>query len=183
MLFSHKVLSDALWSHELQHVKLPCVSLSPRVCSNSCPSSQWCYPTVSSSVTHFCPQSFPASESSNELALHIRWPKYWSFTFSISPSSEYSGWISFGIYWFDLLAVQGTLKSFLQQHNSKPSFLQHSAFFMVQLSHQYMTNGKTIALTTWTFVSKVMSMLFNTQSKFVIAFLPRGRSLSISWLQ
>ena len=131
--------------HEL-HSRLPCLSLSPRVCSNSCPSSQWCYPTVSSSVTHFCPQSFPASESSNELALHIRWPKYWSFTFSISPSSEYSGWISFGIYWFDLLAVQGTLKSFLQQHISKASVLWCSTFFMVQISHQHVTTRKNHSL-------------------------------------
>ena len=106
-----------------------------------------------------------------------------SFSLSIRTSNEYSGLISFRIDWFDLLAGQGTLKSLLQQHNSKPSFLQHSAFFMVQLSHQYMTTEKTIALTTWTFVSKVMSMLFNTWSRFVIAFLPRSKCPLILWLQ
>ena len=112
---------------------------------------------------------------SNELTLHIRWPKYWSFSFSISPSSEYSGMISFRIDWFDLLAVQGTLKSLLRHHSSKASVLQHSAFFfMIQLSHPYVTTGKTIALTIRTFVSKVMSLLFNTLSRYVIAFLPRG---------
>ena len=108
---------------------------------------------------------------SNELALHIRWPKYWSFNFSISPANEYSGLISFRIDRFDLLAVQGTLKSLLQHHCSKASILRHSAFFMVQLSHPYMTTGKTIALTRWTFVGKVMSLLFNTRSRFVIASL------------
>ena len=108
----------------------------------------------------------------NELALLIRWPKYWSFSFSISPSNEYSGLSSFRIDSFDLLAVQGTLKNLLQQHNLKTSILQCSAFFMVQLSHPYMTTGKTIALTVWTFVSKVMSLLFNMLSRFVTAFLP-----------
>ena len=125
------------------------------------------------------PSSFPFNKS----ALSIRWSKYCLFSININPSNEHSVMVSFRIDWFDLLAVQGTLKSLLQQHNSKPSFLRHSAFFMVQLSHQYMTNGKTIALTTWTFVSKVMSMLFNAQSKFVIAFLPRSKYLLISWLQ
>ena len=109
------------------------------------------------------------------------WPKYWSF--SISPSNEYSGLISFRIDWFDLLAVQGTLKSFLQHHTSKVSNLQRSAFFMVQLSHPYVTTGKTLALTRWTFVGKVMSLLPNTLSRFVIAFLPRSKHLLISWLQ
>ena len=111
---------------------------------------------------------------SNELALSIRWPKYWSFSFSISPSSEYLGLISFRTDWFDLLAVQGILKSLLQHHSSKASILQHSAFFMVQFSHPYMTTGKTIALTIRTFVSKVMSLLFNTLTRFVTAFLPRS---------
>ena len=120
---------------------------------------------------------------SNELALHIRWPKYWSFSFSISPSREYSGLISFRRDWLDLLAVQGTLKSLLQHHSSKASILRCSAFFMVQLSHPYMTTGKTIALTRWTFTSKVMSLLFNMLSRFVIAFLPRSKRLLISWLQ
>ena len=113
-----------------------------------------------------CPSLF------NESALHIRWPKYWSFSFSISPSNEYSGLISFRIDWFDLLAVQGTLRSLLQHHSSKASTLQCSAFFMVQLSHPYMTTGKAIALSIWTFVSKVMSLLFNMWCRFVIAFLP-----------
>ena len=120
---------------------------------------------------------------SNESVIHINWQKYWSFSFSISSSSEYSGLISFGMDWFDLLAVQGTLKSLLQHHSSKPSILQHSSFFTVQLSHPYMTTGKTIALTRWTFVGKVMSLLFNMLSRLVIAFLPRSKYLLISWLQ
>ena len=120
---------------------------------------------------------------SSDLALHIRWPKYWSFSFSISPYNEHSGWISFRIDWFDLLAVQGTPKSLLQHHSSKASILQCSAFFIVQISHPYMTTGKTIALTRRTFVGKVMSLLFNMQSRLVIAFLPRNKRLSISWLQ
>ena len=122
---------------------------------------------------------------SNELALHIRWPKYWSinFSFSISPSNEYSGLISFRIDWLDLLAVQGTLRSLLQHHSSKASVLQHSAFFIVQLSHPYMITGKTIALTRQTFVDKVMSLLFNMLSRLVITFPPRSKHLLISWLQ
>ena len=120
---------------------------------------------------------------SNESVLLIRWPKYWSFSFSISPSTEYSGLISFTIDWFILLAVQGTLKSLLQHHSSKASVLRSSAFFMVQLSHPYMTTGKTIALFICTSVSKVTPLLFNMLSRFVIAFLPRGKCLLISWLQ
>ena len=120
---------------------------------------------------------------SNESVLSIRWPKYWSFSFSISPSSEYSGLISFRIDWFVLLVVQGTLKSLLQHHNSKASTLQCSAFFIVQLSHSYMTTGKTIALTGQTFVGKVMSLLLNMLSSLVITFLPRSKCLLISWLQ
>ena len=120
---------------------------------------------------------------SSESTLHIRWPKYWSFSFSISPSNEYSGLISFRMHWFDLLSFQGTLKSLLQHHISKASILQCSAFFMVQLSHLYMTTGKIIALTRWNFVGKVMSLLFNTLSRFVIAFLPRDKRLLISWIQ
>ena len=128
------------------------------------------------------PSVFPSIRIiSNELALYIMWPKYWSF--NISHSNKYSGLISFRIDWFDLLAVQGTLRSLLQHHGSKTSILWHSAFFMVQVSHRYMTTGKTIALTRWTFVSKVMSLLFNTLSRFVIAFLPRREHLLISWLQ
>ena len=120
---------------------------------------------------------------SNESAVLIRWLKYWSFSFSISPSNEYSGLISFKIDWFDLVALQGTLKSLLQHHSLESSILWHSVFFMVQLSHLYMTTGKTIALTIWTFVGKVMSLLFNTLSRFAIAFLPRSNHLLISWLQ
>ena len=128
------------------------------------------------------PSSFPRIRVfSNELALCIKWPKFWSF--STSPSSEYSGLISFKIDWFDLLAVQGTLKSLLQRHSLKASILWWSAFFMVQLSHLYMTTRKTTALTIWIFVSKVMSLLFNTLSSSVIAFLPRSNCLLISWLQ
>ena len=138
-------MCDSLW-HWLEHARPPCPSPTPRACSNSCPSSGWCHPAISSSAVPFssCSQSFPASFS-NELVLHIRWPKYWSF--SISPSNEYSGLISFKIDWFDLLAVQGTLNSLLQHHSSKASILQPSAFFMVQLLRLYMTPGKTIALT------------------------------------
>ena len=120
---------------------------------------------------------------SNESALHIRWPKYWSFSFNISLSSEHPGLISFRMNWLDLLAVQGTLKSLLQHHSSKVLILWHSAFFIVQLSHPYMTTGKTIALTRRTFVSKVMSLLFNMLSRLVITFLPRSKRLLISWLQ
>ena len=119
---------------------------------------------------------------SNESVLRIRWPKYWSFSFSISPSNEYSELISFRMDWLDLLAVQGTLKSLLQHHSSKASILQHSAFFIVQLSHPYTTTGKTIALTRWTFVGEVISLLFNMLSRLVIAFLSRSKSLLSSWL-
>ena len=120
---------------------------------------------------------------SKESVLRIRWPKYWSFSFSIGPSNEYSGLISFRMDWFDLLAVQGTLKSLLQHHSLKASILQSSVFFIVQLSHPYMTNGKTIALARWTFVGKVMSLLFNMLSTLVITFLPKSKHLLISWLQ
>ena len=120
---------------------------------------------------------------SKESVLRIRWPKCWSFSFSISPSNEYSGLISFRMDCFDLLAVQGTLKSLLQHHSSKASILQHSVFFIVQLSHPYMTTGKTIALTRWTFVGKVMSLLYNILSRLVITFHPRRKHHLISWLQ
>ena len=129
------------------------------------------------------PSIFPSIRVfSNESALHIRWPKYWSFSFSISPSNEYSGLISFRMDWLDLLAAQGTLKSLLQYHSSKASVLQHSAFFIVQLSHPYITTGKAKALTRRTFVGEVMSLLFNMLSRLVITFLPRSKCL-ISWLQ
>ena len=120
---------------------------------------------------------------SNESALGIRWPKYWSFSFNISPSNDHPGLISFRMDWLDLLAVQGTLKSLLQHHSSKASILRCSAFFTVQLSHPYMTTGKTIALTRRTFVDKEMSLLFNMLSRLVITFLPRSKHLLISWLQ
>ena len=120
---------------------------------------------------------------SNESVLHIRWPKYWISSLSISPSNEHSGLIFFRIDWFDLLAVQGTLKSLLQHHSPKASILRRSAFFIVQLSHPYMTTGKTIALTTWTFFGKVMTLLYTMLSRFVITFLPRSKHLLISWLQ
>ena len=131
------------------------------------------------------PSIFPSIRVfSNELALHFRWSKYWSFSFSISPSSEYSGLISFRIDWFDdLLAVQGTFRSLFQHRSSKASMFWHSAFFMVQLSQPHMTSGKTRALTLWTFASRVMSLLFNTLSRFVIVFPPRSNCLPISWLQ
>ena len=130
------------------------------------------------------PSVFPSIRVfSSELALYIRRPNYWSFSFSISLSNEYSGLISFRIDWLDLLAVQGTLKSLLQPHSSKASILQCSAFFMVQLSHPYVTTGKTIALTIWTFVGIVMFLLFNTLSRFIIVFFPRSNPILISWLQ
>ena len=119
---------------------------------------------------------------SSESSLRMRWSKYWSFSFSISPSNEHPGLISFRMDWLDLFAVQGTLKNLLQHHSSKASILQCSAFFTVQLSHPYMTTGKTIALTRWTFVGKVMSLLFNMLSRLVITFLPRSKCLLISWL-
>ena len=130
------------------------------------------------------PSIFPSIRVfSNESTLRIRWPKYWSFSFSISPSNEHSGLISFRMDWFDILAVQGTLKSLLQHHISKASILWPSTFFIAQLSHPYMTTGKTIALTRQTFVGKVMSLLFNMLSRLVITFLPRSKRLLISWLQ
>ena len=178
-------MTDSLWPHGLQHAKLPCPSPTPGAGSYSCPSSQWCQP--SNHLIHCCPlfllpSIFPSIRVfSRELVLHIRWPKYWSF--SITPSSEYSGLVSFRIDWFDLLAVQGTLKSLLQHHISKASILWHSAFFIVQLSHPYVTTGKTIALTIWNFGDKVMSLLFNRLSRLVIAFLPRSKRLLISCIR
>ena len=181
LLFSHSVMSDSLRPLGLQHARPPCPS-SPRASLNSCPLSQWCHPAILSSVILFssCLQSSPASGSFLMSQLFFsRWPKNWSF--SISPSNEYSGLISFRMDWLDFLAVQRTLKS--QHHSSKASVLWNSAFFMDQLSHPYMTTGKTIALTRWTFVDKIMSVLFNILSRFVIAFLPRSKRLLISWLQ
>ena len=142
------------------------------------------HPAISSSVIPFssCPQSLPESDSF-PLSQLMRWPEYWSFSFSISPSNKHSGLISFRMDWLDLLAVQGTLKSLLQHHSSKPSILRHSAFFIVQLSHPYMTTGKTIALTRQTFVGKVLFLLLNMLSRLVITFLPRSKRLLISQLQ
>ena len=185
MQFSHSIVCDSLRPHGLQHTRFLCPSPTPRTCSNSCALSWWCHPTISSSVVPFssCLQSFPASGSFQMSQFFTSCGQsYWIFSFSISPSSEYSRFISFRIDWLDLLAVQGTLKSLLQHHSSKASTLWHLAFFMVQLSHAYMTTGKTIALTRWTFVSKVMSLLFNMPSRLVIAFLPRNKCLLISWL-
>ena len=145
-------------------------------CLNSCPLNQWCHPTISSLLSPFSwIQSFPAIRVfSSESALCIRWPRYWSLSLSTSLSNEYSGLISFRIHWFDLLAVQGTLKSLFQHHSSKASILQPSAFFMVQLSDPYIPTGKTIVLTRSIFVGKVKCLLFNMPSRFVIAFLPRS---------
>ena len=162
-------MSESLRPHGLQHTRLPRPSPTPRAYSNSWPLSWWCHSTISSSVVPFssCLQYFPASGKdslssvfSSESVLCIRWPKDCSFSFSISPSSEYSGLISFKMDWLDLLAVQGTLKSLLQHHSSKASILQHSVFLIVQLSHPYMTTGKTIALTRRTFLGKIMPLLF-----------------------
>ena len=182
--FSCSVVSDSLWPHESQHARLPCPSPTPGVHPNSHPSSWWCHPAISSSVVPFssCPQPLPASES---------FPMSQLFTWggqSIGVSALASflpknpGLISFRMGWLDLLALQGTLKSLLQHHSSKASILRHSAFFTVQLSHPYMTTGKTIALTRWTFVGKIMSLLLNMLSRLVITFLPRSKHLLISWL-
>ena len=150
------VMSDSLRPHELQHARPPCPSPTPWVHPNSCPSSRWCHPAISRSVIPFssCPQSLPASVFSSESIFRIRWPKYWSINFSISPSKEHPGLISFRMDWLGLLAVQGTLKSLLQHHSSKASILWCSVFFTVQLSHPYMTTGKSIALTRWTYLKK-----------------------------
>ena len=144
LLFSRSVVSTSLQPHELQHARPPCPSPTPGACSNSCPSSQWCHLTISSSVVPFSsrPQSFPASGSFQMSQMRNRWPKYWSFSFGLSPSKEHSGLISFRIDWLDLLAVQGTLKSFLQIHSSKALILSLSALFMVHLSHPYITTEK-----------------------------------------
>ena len=176
-------MSDSLQPRGLSYARLPWPSPTPRACSDSCSLSRvmpsnhliLCHPLLLPSV-------FPNIRIfSNESVLWITWPKYWSF--SVSPSNEYLGLISFRIDWFDLFVVHGTLKSLLQHHSSKASVLWCSAFFMVQLSHLYMTTGKTIALTRGTFVSKGMSLLFNMLSRLVIAFLPRSKCLLISWLQ
>ena len=180
--FSRSTMSDSLRPHESQHARHPCPSPTPRVHSDSHPSSQWCHPAISSWVVPFSswPQSFPTSESFPMSQLLMNWPKYWSFSFSISPSKEHPGLI-FTVDWLDLLALQGTLKSLRQHHSSKVSILRWSAFFTVQLSHPYVTTGKAIALST--FVDNVMSLLLNMLSRLVITFLPRSKHLLISWLQ
>ena len=171
----HHLLPESTQTHV--HVQ---THVHPCPCPSVMPSNHllFCRPLL------LLPPIFPSIRVfSSESVLCTRWPKYWSFSFSISPSNEYSGLISFRMHWLDLLAVQGTLKSFLQHHSSKASVLCHSAFSIVRLSHPYMTTGKTIALTRQTFVGKVMSLLFNMLSMLVIAFLPSCKHLLISWLQ
>ena len=179
--FSRSVMSDALWPHGLQHARLPCPSPTPEACSHSCPLSQWCHRTISSSVVPFSHlQIFKWVSSSHQVpkVLELQFQQQ-SFQWIFRVHFLYSGFISFRIDWLDLLAVQGILKSLLQHHSS---VLWHSAFFTVQLSHPYMTPGKTIALTR-TFVGKVMSLLLNMLSRLVITFLPRSKRLLVSWLQ
>ena len=181
--FSHSVVSDSLQSHELQHARLLCPSPTPGV-------AQIHVHHVSDAIQPSHPLSSPSPPAfnlshhqvfSSESVLRIRWPEYWSFSVNIGPYNEYSGLISFRMDWLDFLAVRGTLKSLLQHHSSKTSVLRHSAFFMVQFSHPYITTGKTIALTRRTFAGEVMFLLFNMLSRLVIAFLPRSKRLSISW--
>ena len=178
-------MSDSLQTHELQHTRPPCPSPTPGVHSNMCIESLM----TSSHLIFCCPflllPPIPPNIRvfSNESTLRMKCPKYWSFSFRISPSNEHKGLISFRMDWLDLLAVRGTLKSLLQHHSSKASIPRHSAFFTVQLSHPYMTNRKTIAFTRWSFAGKVMSLLLNMLSRLVITFLPRSKRLLISWLQ
>ena len=185
LFFSCSVMSNSLWPYVLQHTRLPYPSPSPGACSNSFHQvSDAIWPSHPLCPLPLLPSIFPCIRVfSNESALHIRWPKDWSFSFGVSPFSEYSRLISFRMDCFDLLAVQGTLKSLLQHHSSKASILGHSAFFMVQLSYPYMTIGETLALTRQTFVSKVICLLFNTLSRFAIDFLSRSKYVLISCLQ
>ena len=178
--FSRSVMSHSLRLRELQHARPPCPSQTPGVHPNPCPLSLLCHLILCCPLLLLPPIPPSIRVFSNESTLHM---KYWRFSFSISPSNEHPGLISFRMDWLDLLAVQGTLKSLLQHHTSKASIFQHSVFFTIQLSHLYMTPGKTIALTRWTFVGKVVSLLFNMPSRLVIAFLPRSKHLLISWLQ
>ena len=185
--FSCSVISDSLQPHELQHARPPYLSPTPRVHPNPCPLSWWCHPTILSSVVPFssCPQSFPASGSLKISQLFATGAQSIgvSTSTSVLPMNTQDWLISFGMDWLDLLAVHGTLKSLLQHHSSKASILRCSAFFTVQLSHPYMTKGKTIALTRRTFFDKKMSLLFNMLSRLVITFLLRSKHLLISWLQ
>ena len=173
--FSPSVVSDSLQPHESQHTRPSCPSPTPRVYSNSCPLSRRYHPSnhlILCCPLLLLPSIFPSLRVfSNESTLRMRWPKYWSFSFTIIPSKEIPGLI-FRMDWLDLLAIQGTLKSLLQHNSSNASILRRSAFFIVQLSHPYMTTGKTIALTRQTIVGKVMSLLFNMLSRLVITFLP-----------
>ena len=173
-------MSNSLRPHGLQHAWLPCPSPALGACSNACP---WLVMPSNHLIFYHplrLPSVFPSIRVfSNESVLHIRWLKYWSFSFSICPSNDYSGLISFRMHWLDLLAVQETLKSLLQHHSSEASVLWHSSFFMVQLSYPYVTTGTAIALTKQTFVRKVMSLLFNMLSRFVMAFVPRSKCLLI----
>ena len=177
-------MSDCLRPHELQYTRPPCItnsqsSLRLTAIESVMPSSHLilCRPLL------LLPLIPPSKVFSNESTLHMRWPKYWSFSYSIIPTKEIPGLISFRMDWLDLLAVQGSLKNLLQHHSSNASILRHSAFFTVQLSHPYMTTGKTIALTRWIFVGKVMSLLLNILSRLLITFLSRSKHLLISWLQ
>ena len=183
MLFSQQVLSNSSWPHRQQHARLLCPPLSPGTCSNSCALSWWCHPTISSSIApfSFCLQSFPASGSFLISPLFASGGQSIGASASVLPMNIQS-W-SIRIDGLDLLAVHRTLRSLFQHHSLKASILQHSAFFMIQLSHPYMTTGKIVALTRQTFAGKVMSLHFNMQSRFLIAFLPRSKHLSISWLQ
>ena len=173
-------MSDSLWPHGLQHARLPCPSPTLEAYSNSCPLQRWCHLTISSSVISFssCLQSFPASGSFPISQFFASGAQVLEFQLHHQSFQEYSGLISFRIDWLDLLAVQGALKSLLQHRSSKALILQHSAFL-----HPCVTTGKTIALTRWTFVDKVMSLLFNMLSRLVITFLPKSKRLLISWLQ
>ena len=169
----------------MQHARLPCPSVSPSLCSNSCALSRWCHPTISSSAIPFssCPQYFPVLGSFPMRRLFASGGQsIWNFSFSISSSNEYSELISFRIDWFYLLAVQETLESLLQHHSSKIPILWHTTFFMIQPSHPYVTTGESVAVIIRNFVGQVMSLLFNMLSGFVIAFLPRSKSLSFSFL-
>ena len=183
--FSHSVVSDSLQPHGLQHTRPPCPSPTPRACSNSCTLSWWCHPTISSSVIPFSSrlQSFPAWVSSSHQVAKVLEFQLQHQSFQWIFRTDFLNELIFRMDWLDLLAVHGTLKTLLQHYSSKVSILQCSAFFIVQLSHPYMTTGKTIALTRWTFVGKVMSQIFNMLSRLVITFLPRGKHLFISWLQ
>ena len=182
--FSRSVMSDAFWHHESQHARPPYTSPTPRVYSNYAHQfGDAIQPSILFRPLLLLPPTPPSIRIiSSESTLCMRWPKYWSFSFSISPSNEHPGLISFRMDWLDLLVVQGTLKSLLQHHSSKGSILRCSAFFTVQLSHPYMTTGESVALMRWTFVGTVMSLLFNMQSRLVITFLPRSKRLLISWL-